>query len=158
MRLWRTFCVNYEARTKSDPPEKKAKRKLKNYKLKHSRLLTCYSALAYLLAVYGKNRTVAPEDVLAMVHLSPTERLESIGSQNQSIHNIVNDLLVQYEEFLAQTDQAEEALITIFLDSSQSRDLVHSAYEFGDKMFELLDTTGTDSHGKKSRLYRLLVV
>jgi len=50
LRMWRTFCVNYEARTQSDPPEKKAKRKLKNYKLKHSRLLTCYSALLYLLA------------------------------------------------------------------------------------------------------------
>lgn len=34
LRLWRTFCVNYEARTKNSPPEKKAKRKLANYKLK----------------------------------------------------------------------------------------------------------------------------
>jgi hypothetical protein len=32
LRLWRTFCVNYEARTKTEPAEKKAKRKLKNYK------------------------------------------------------------------------------------------------------------------------------
>ena len=51
LRMWRTFCVNYEARTQSAPPEKKAKRRLKNYKLKHSRLLTCYSALLYLLAL-----------------------------------------------------------------------------------------------------------
>lgn len=29
LRLWRTFCVNYEARTAADPPERKAKRKLK---------------------------------------------------------------------------------------------------------------------------------
>jgi len=43
LRMWRTFCVNYEARTQSVPPERKAKRSLKNYKLKHSRLLTCYS-------------------------------------------------------------------------------------------------------------------
>jgi predicted nucleotidyltransferase len=27
LRLWRTFCVNYEARTDTDPAEKKAKRK-----------------------------------------------------------------------------------------------------------------------------------
>ena len=31
LRLWRTFCVNYEARTQTEPPVKKAKRKLKNY-------------------------------------------------------------------------------------------------------------------------------
>jgi hypothetical protein len=45
LRLWRTFCVNYEARTARIPARKKAKGKLKNYKLKHSRLLTCYSAV-----------------------------------------------------------------------------------------------------------------
>ena len=52
LRLWRTFCVNYEANTSREPAEKKAKRKLKNYKLKHSRLLTCYSALLYILGLF----------------------------------------------------------------------------------------------------------
>lgn len=159
LRLWRTFCVNYEARTKTEPKEKKAKRKLKNYKLKHSRLLTCYSALTYLLAVYGTKSTVAPEDVLRMVHLSPTQRLEWLRSQSQATNaKLVDDLLSQYERFLARTNESEAALITTFLDASQSRDLVRSAYEFGDKMFELLEATGTDSHGEKNRFYRLLVV
>jgi hypothetical protein len=58
LRLWRTFCVNYEARTARVPDREKAKGKLKNYKLKHSRLLTCYSALLYLLTVYSKQQTV----------------------------------------------------------------------------------------------------
>jgi predicted nucleotidyltransferase len=31
LRLWRTFCVNYEANTQREPKEKRAKRKLKNY-------------------------------------------------------------------------------------------------------------------------------
>ena len=76
LRLWRTFCVNYEARTSNDPPVKKAKRKLKNYKLKHSRLLTCYSGLLYLLAVYSRRKTVSPTDVVDMSRLTPAERLE----------------------------------------------------------------------------------
>ena len=46
LRLWRTFCVNYEAFTKREPEDERAKRRLKNYKLRHSRLLTCYSATA----------------------------------------------------------------------------------------------------------------
>jgi predicted nucleotidyltransferase len=41
LRLWRTFCVNYEFGRKS----KRTASKIKNYKLKHSRMLTCYSAL-----------------------------------------------------------------------------------------------------------------
>jgi predicted nucleotidyltransferase len=76
LRLWRTFCVNYEANTSSEPPEKRAKRKLKNYKLRHSRLLTCYSALLYLLATYVNQNTVHPTDAISMTMLSPTERLE----------------------------------------------------------------------------------
>lgn len=40
LRLWRTFCVNYEAGTETEPEHKRAKRRLKNHKLKHSRLLT----------------------------------------------------------------------------------------------------------------------
>jgi hypothetical protein len=76
LRMWRTFCVNYEARTQSIPAEKKAKRKLKNYKLKHSRLLTCYSALLFLLAVFVEKQTVRPDDVKQMVSITPTERLE----------------------------------------------------------------------------------
>lgn len=32
LRLWRTFCVNYEARTDREPEEKRIKRKVKNYK------------------------------------------------------------------------------------------------------------------------------
>ena len=70
LRLWRTFCVNYEARTEREPEDKKAKRKLTNYKLKHSRLLTCYSALLYLLALYERQNSVHPPDVIAMIGLT----------------------------------------------------------------------------------------
>jgi hypothetical protein len=78
LRLWRTFCVNYEVRTERRPDKKKWKRKTKNYKLKFSRLLTCYSALLYLLSIFQSNGTVHPADVINMVGLSPTQRLEAI--------------------------------------------------------------------------------
>ena len=78
LRMWRTFCVNYEARTAREPQEKKAKRKLKNYKLKHARLLTCYSGLAYLLAIFEAKKTVEPADVREMVKLAPIERLDAL--------------------------------------------------------------------------------
>jgi hypothetical protein len=44
--------------------------------LKHSRLLTCYSALLFLLAVFVEKQTVRPDDVKQMVSITPTERLE----------------------------------------------------------------------------------
>src|SRR5438552_17572008 len=101
LRMWRTFCVNYEARTQSEPPRKKAKRKLKNYKLKHSRLLTCYSALLYLLVVFSKHKTAHPTDALEMVKLTPTERLEWI--QKETGLSKIAELLACYERFLEET-------------------------------------------------------
>ena len=76
LRLWRTFCVNYEARTERVPELEKAKGKLKNYKLKHSRLLTCYSAILYLIAIHYQNVSVHPSDAREMTELTPTQRLE----------------------------------------------------------------------------------
>jgi hypothetical protein len=85
LRLWRTFCVNYEARTRNlkETEELKAKRKLMSYKLKHSRLLTCYSAIVYLMAIMAERDTVSEEDAKKMTYLSPLERLEWLRNQSK---------------------------------------------------------------------------
>jgi hypothetical protein len=153
LRLWRTFCVNYEARTAREPPEKRAKRKLKNYKLKHSRLLTCYSALLYLLAIFGAERTVRPEDAVAMTRQSPTQRLEWILQRKElaDAHESVRLLIDQYEKFLTSTDFPEKALIERIINSNES--LFSSAEGFGDLMFEIIETIG-----RRSNFHRVLVV
>lgn len=160
LRLWRTFCVNYEARTLTKPDAKKAKRKLKNYKLKHSRLLTCFSALIYLLAVYQTNGTVTPDDAVAMVLMSPTKRLEWLKEQKQLAfaHPAVDQLLDRYEQFLGRTDESEDVLVSTILDPPKGASLFQDANDLGDRSFELLEALGTESAGDRSRLYRLLLV
>lgn len=155
LRLWRTFCVNYEARTSREPEEKRNKRRLKNYKLKYSRLLTCYSALLYLLGVFQRNATVTPDDARAMVKFSPTERLEWILRQPHLAegHGTTDELLRKYEEFLKDTDASEQDLIERFKDQAARRGRFAAANAFGDTMFELIELLG-----HKSRLHRLLVV
>lgn len=158
LRLWRTFCVNYEAGTEREPEERKAKGKLKNYKLKHSRLLTCYSALLYLLAIYGFKKTVSPEDTLGMIKLTPTQRLEWLRDQKElaTANATLVKLLAKYEEFLQRTDADEKVLIERLKDKAISREYAESAYEFGDLMFDALKHIG--SIGNDQRFYRLLVV
>jgi predicted nucleotidyltransferase len=155
LRMWRTFCVNYEARTKSVPAKEKAKRKLKNYKLKHSRLLTCYSALLYLLALYNRQKTVHPGDVLSMIALSPTERVEWMLEQNDcaAAHQTLRRIIDLYEKFLLSTDAPEDDLIVKFMDKKQIAAFMQSAYEFGDAVFDVLETLG-----RRERFHRLLVV
>jgi hypothetical protein len=155
LRLWRTFCVNYEARTERVPEIQKAKGKLKNYKLKHSRLLTCYSAILSLLAVYGQKNTVDPSDCLSVIHRTPTERLEWLLEQSDlaGAHTSLEKLIEQYERFLATTSRGEEELVGEFMDKKLSRDYMGQAYEFGDTLFGVLTSIGGGNP-----FHRLLVV
>lgn len=155
LRLWRTFCVNYEARTERVPDEEKAKGKLKNYKLKHSRLLTCYSALLYLLAVYRLQGTVTPSDAITMINMTPTGRLRWLLDQSdlKSAHGALCTLLDQYEVFLQATNAAENELVRRFMNKSTSRDYMDAAYKFGDMVYQALTAIGNGS-----RFQRLLIV
>jgi predicted nucleotidyltransferase len=144
LRLWRTLCVNYEARTSTDPPEKKARRKLKNYKLKHSRLLTCYSALLYLLSAYSVQKTVHPDDALATTKLSPTARLEHLLTEKHiaPAHETIETLLKKYEAFLAATDAPEAELVERFLNPKVAIGYFESANVLGDLTFEVIGLIG----------------
>jgi predicted nucleotidyltransferase len=155
LRMWRTFCINYEARTQSAPPAKKAKRRLKNYKLKHSRLLTCYSALLYLLVVFLRRKTVSPDDISGMVTLTPTERIEWLAGQSEvgTARSKLEELLALYEDFLSRTDASEGELVERFMDEAKRREYFESASRFGDLVFEVLQVFGGGN-----RFHRLLVV
>jgi predicted nucleotidyltransferase len=155
LRLWRTFCVNYEARTLRQPAEEKAKRKLKNYKLKFSRLLTCYSALLFLLTSHAENGTVSTDDAKEMVSLSPTERLEWLLTRPivDAARNGVRDLLTSYENFLVNTAHPESRMIEVFLDREQGQKHFGDAAAFGEQIFEVLQTIGIGQP-----FYRMLVV
>lgn len=155
LRMWRTFCVNYEAFTHSEPAEKMAKRRLKNYKLKHSRLLTCYSALLYLLAVFTKNRTVGPTDAKNMISLTPTARLEWLLEQShcRKAHRAIRNLIVQYEAFLSRADAPETELVELFMDKQKRERHFGPKYAFGNSVSEVLAIVGADS-----LFYRLLIV
>jgi hypothetical protein len=118
-------------------------------------MLTCYSALLYLLFIHSKNHTVHPEDVIYMIGLTPTERLEYLHRQPRlaQAHTSLDKLLVQYELFLGTTNQPEEELINRFMNKTDSAKFMGNAKEFGDSMFEALSQIG-----ESSDFYRLLVV
>ncbi len=155
LRLWRTFCVNYEARTEPEPATKRAKRKLKNHKLKHSRLLTCYSALLCLMAIWIGKKTVTPADATDIVHLTPTERLEFLRRDPglPRAHAALDELLRLYEQFLAYTDESEGVLVERLKDPKSSAALQANAHKFGEQMSDTLSLIG-----EGSRFYRMLVV
>jgi predicted nucleotidyltransferase len=156
LRLWRTFCVNYEARSDREPDFEKARGKIKNYKLKHSRLLTCFSAIIYLLAIFNKSNTVHPTDATAMVAMTPTERLEALLSNNMvptDAVSAITSLLNKYEKFLGNTNRPEAELVEIFLNKTTSTQMMKDANEFGDSVYDVLDGLK-----ESSKFYRMIVV
>ena len=137
------------------PELEKAKGKLKNYKLKHSRLLTCYSAILYFVALHEENGSVHPRDARDMIALTPTERLEWLKRQSylSDAHEVLGKLLSQYEKFLEVINETEEKLIKRFMDKETSKRHMEAAYQFGDFVFDALTCIG-----KRNRFHRLLVV
>jgi len=154
LRLWRTFCVNYEARTEKTPEPERIKRKVKNYTLKHSRMLTCFSALIYLLFVYQRERTVSVDAAKEMVSLTPLGRLEWLASESkqQDVQDNIEFLLRSYETFLHSKDDKRE-LLAVFSDPGRARSLMAEAQAFAEHIFKLIGIVG-----EGGRLHRLIVV
>jgi hypothetical protein len=140
LRLWRTFCVNYEARTSNTPEPKRIKRKIKNYKLKHNRMLTCYSAILFLVGVLRKESTVSVDRAFEMSQKTPTDRLRWLLEDNQfdAAHVALDKLMNQYEKFLESTKNGDSALYDIFSDKEKGNKLMEESYQFGDLMYEVL--------------------
>lgn len=158
LRMWRTFCVNYEFyRGKGSHRDK-----LKNRKLKFSRMLTCYSGIIYLQAILSRNNTVRPTDVKAMVALSPTERLEEIAKYEfwpEAIPNNISEYsktaLDLYSEFLELTHKSTSQSSSELEDSEE--DWRQRSYQFGTALYQIVSSIGQTSESSK-RLLRLISI
>ena len=153
LRLWRTFCVNYEANKTDEPEERKAKGRLQNFKLKHSRMLTCYSAILFLLHKFERKQTVTVEDAKHMVGLTPTGRIRFLIEKESGARLVLEGLLDKYDAFLHLTNDAEEAQLAAFLDPALSKQRLEQAAQFGDDVAEAVNKIG-----RGSRLHRHLIV
>lgn len=155
LRLWRTFCVNYEARTHTEPDLRRQKRRLKSYKLKHSRLLTCYSALLYLMAVWNEKKTVSPDDARRMVGLTPTGRIEELLAMTSlaAAAEPLSKVLDRYAVFLQRTNAAEDELLQEIADSATRHAMFAAAADFGAAVYDAMTAIGGNS-----RFHRMLVV
>lgn len=152
IRYWKVLCLNYEANTrKSENPSKRA---LHNYKLKHSRLLTCYSAILYFCHLLRNQASISKDDAIKLTKLSPTERLLTIADEGGAIsREIVQAILSLYVEFLKETDAPKSELLERFGNPEYRRKRHQAGIEFGDRVFSLLEEIGA-----KTPLFRYLMV
>lgn len=142
LRFWRTLTLNYEHGryeiTLLPEPrraEAKAESALKNYKLKVSRLATCFSMVLHLASVSPPLR---PEALLELCGLTPRERFEALAaSGGEEVSGSVERLLATYGEFLDHVQRPEPELLDDFREEGFCTERLVEAGEFGRQIFEL---------------------
>lgn len=142
LRFWRTLTLNYEHHRRKlqdlageERQAKKASSALKNYKLKVSRMATCYSMIANLSS---EPRPVTAETVLKLCRMTPAERLARLGDRGDGVPQIIAQLEHAYEEFLQDVQRPEPILMEEFANEGVRSDKLARAAVYGELMYELL--------------------
>lgn len=142
LRFWRTLTLNYEHhRLKLLPlsgdelARKKADSALKNYKLKVSRLATCFSMVANLSAAEAPVRA---ETVFELCRMTPAARFAQLRDKSETADRLVAELTEVYEEFLASVQHPEVELIEAFMADERRKVSLDRAARYGDLIYELL--------------------
>lgn len=157
VRMWRTFCVNYEFYRRD-----KQRDSVKNLKLKFSRMLTCYSSILGLLSDYTNHGAVSPKNVADLVTMTPTERIEMLaeryrgqGRRGDRIEHLLGDALTDYSEFLELVhgnDGDPERVLEEEEEAWRKR-----SYSFGEKLARVMaEIAGSDPLGND--LYRIVLI
>ena len=148
LRFWRTLTLNYEHdRLKLVPlageelDRRKAKSALKNYKLKISRLATCFSMVAHLSSAAAP---IAPEQVIQLCHATPAERFEALRGSGSQADALLDQIAARYAAFLDAT-QKDEGELERWLSSREARRQARAEADgFGNAVYELLRSIAPD--------------
>lgn len=157
VRYWRMLLLNYVAmnvrQTERNEVDSDRKRRLRSFKLRFARCLTCYSALAYLLSF--EKPGISTGAIKEMVALCPYDRLAAVGSRttDSAAKALIDELLDQYASFLETVDQEKSELLSEF-DSDRKGTRFQQGDAFGRKMAELMLLLGA----RAPTLFRFMLV
>jgi hypothetical protein len=153
VRYWRILLLNYVAKNvkkerELDEKRRDAERGLRSYKLRFSRCMTCFSALAALLAA-TRDGAVTRSRALEIVRLRPAERLERVKTVVLAAEAQVAELLGLYESFMRVVEVSPTELIAKFEDEDFRHERLGDGWRFGGTMFDLLQELGRDGRGRE---------
>ncbi len=143
IRFWKTLCLNYEHKRNRKDKGAEAKRKshLKNFKLKFSRLLTCFSMVA---ALCDPAEAKHPDQVIRLVKTPPLQRLEAVAVKH-GLDDLLREMKTLYDWFLRETDRSPGEAEAWIAEVSVRRVAFPKAEQFGDLMFKLLGAVASKS-------------
>lgn len=149
LRFWKTLCLNYENRRNQSQEGKKIKQKIRNFKLGHSRLLTCFATVA-LLSNYN---SISKAKVVSLCKMTPVERLLMLHDQRPALGELIRVALELYYWFLDKTAASPAELEEYFSDRTNRVTAFENAKKFGDQIFDIVKVTA-----EETGTFRYLVV
>jgi hypothetical protein len=138
LRYWKTLCLNYEHRRNKPDDNKEAKRKqqIKNFKLKYSRLLSCFGTV---IAVCAKAAPITKEAILALTTQSPLERFLSATEGASGLNGLRDSVIEDYAWFMNLTALSTEELGERFSLKTERKVLFERADAFGQSIYSVLN-------------------
>ena len=155
MRFWKTLLLNYEHRRNRPSNASGEEQRIKNFKLKFSRMTTCFATLAALGTMTGP---VSEEDVFELVLLTPLDRLRRAATNLPECAELVDSVLAEYSWFIELTGLPKVDLYKRFAEESGRREMFARADAFGSTMFKLLTKIDEVVKPGGSGLLRVLVI
>ncbi|QFS88100.1 MULTISPECIES: nucleotidyltransferase domain-containing protein [unclassified Marinobacter] len=161
-RYWKTILLNYEnKRTPNyndgqiqENSRDRTKRKVQNYKLKYSRVITCFATIC---AIGSLEPPVSSQKIKELIRMTPRERLEQIAKNLPNTAGLINDILKKYSVFIEKTGLSEEDINKEFENKERVEALFKGANHFGDLMFDLLEKIDKET-SSDIKLIRHLVI
>jgi hypothetical protein len=169
IRYWRTVLLNHEDRLRQKRAELAkhglsgdaldetvlAHRKYRSQKLRFPRCLTCFSALAYVLAMAPTDDdSISESDEQEMFDLTPMERMQRIAETRSHAKERVEAMIEMYAGYLARSSGEKAELIERLLkDDPFARETSSEGLRFTEEMFHLIQELGNGS-----RLHRQMLI
>jgi predicted nucleotidyltransferase len=154
MRYWKTLLLNYESRRNDGKtPQERSEARAKNFKLRFSRMTTCFATVAAL----ASSKSATKDDVFELALLTPRERLELVSARMPEMRKMIDELLEYYNWFLEQTSLSKEELHARIQADETRREMFARAEVYGSKMYDLLLAID-DARGTSPKLLRYLVI
>jgi predicted nucleotidyltransferase len=156
VRYWKTLTLNYEhnrnaAENESDAQE----RRVRNFKLKFSRMTTCFASIA---AVGAMMSDIKEEGLLELTKLTPSQRLDVALERMPSLRQPMDKLRGEYSWFLNLTGQDADSLHARFEDKESRTAMFTRADKYGTLMYDLLRSIDRSLSSTNTDFLRLLVV
>lgn len=151
VRYWRILLLNHESNLlkKSrkqilSSEETMALRRYSSYKLRVPRCLSCFSALAYLLALTPTDRAhVRRDDIVHMADMTPIQRLEHLRANSIAPAETLDALRRLYVRYLQATDGGKTVLTDkLMADSDVVAEVSRDGRDFTRNMFDLIQKLG----------------